>query len=439
MFIITILGKSGRDKNSNEPTTAHYSKDESLELPLKTGEFLNSTHCLFESFEDASLTLIATQEAFEFQQRLFTQASPKSAERLNHCDFKPLSSENEFEEIFHQILEAIKKVPKDKKIILDITHGFRHQPIIASFASVLGQINFKKSVQIIFAKSTDSKHSSTANISNESTNADSTNANTTDTKNSNTQNFCYVSLQRYAEISLISLALNSFVSTLTLPELPLNPKKNLLRKLETLCAALHANTPNLRHLNEALTALDEAKNSPSFKGLDNILAKTEQLLSNLKRILSREKECEKFRDFAEFMFEMGFYLIAATYISEGLGHFMLEKFKNAGLLKNNNADLYDKIQAAKDLVYCLCTPNKQVKKETKECLKVEQARQRVTETRKMGDFQRMKSAMADISRLRNALVHLNSNQQNMQAIRTELLTILNTFKGFFAPNFLQGF
>ena len=431
MFIITILGKSGRDENK-KPTTAHYSKDESLELPLKTGEFLNSTHCLFESFEDASLTLIATQEAFEFQQRLFAQASPKSAERLSYCDFKPLSSENEFEEIFHQILEAIKKVPKDEKIILDITHGFRHQPIIASFASVLGQINFKKSVQIIFAKSTDSKHSSTANT-------DSTNANTTDTKNSNTQNFCYVSLQRYAEISLISLALNSFVSTLTLPELPLNPKKNLLRKLETLCATLHANTPNLRHLNEALTALDEAKNSPSFKGLDNILAKTEQLLGNLKRILSREKECEKFRDFAEFMFEMGFYLIAATYISEGLGHFMLEKFKNAGLLKNNNADLYDKIQAAKDLVYCLCTPNKQTKKETKECLKVEQARQRVTETRKMGDFQRMKSAMADISRLRNALVHLNSNQQNMQAIRTELLTILNTFKGFFAPNFLQGF
>ena len=478
---------------------------------MKEGEFLNSTHCLFESaklFENlenadsktqnsaqnpksanfntpktaensklkiqnsaqtpensapqkVAYKVITTQKALDFQRKLFAECAPQSAAILKQAECAILKDDSEIDEIFQQILSTIEQADKGEQIVLDITHGFRHQPIIASFASVLGGINAQKSVQIIYAKAADNKNSGIANA--DSNNADFTNTDgknsygtNADGKNSATTNtdgddnahakndtpkahFCYVSLQKYAQISLISLALNSFLKTLTLPELPINPKKALLRRLEELCAALHANAINSRILDEALSALAEAKKSQTFSGLDNILDKIEQLLGRMRQILSQPKECEKFRDFAEFMFEKGFYLIAATYISEGLGHFMLEKFKNAGLLKNANAELYDKIQAAKDLVYCLCTPNKQARKETKDCLKVEQARQRLTQTRKMGDFQRMKSAMADISSLRNALVHLSLKQQNVAAVRVKLLTILNTFKGFFSQNFLQGF
>lgn len=453
MFIITILGKSGRDKNSNEPTTAHYSKDESLDLPLKTGEFLNSTHCLFESFENANLTLIATQEAFEFQQRLFAQASPKSTERLNHCDFKPLSSENEFEEIFHQILEAIKKA-KDEQIILDITHGFRHQPIIASFASVLGQINFKKSVQIIFAKSTDSKNSSTAN--------------TADTKDSSTQNFCYVSLQRYAEISLISLALNSFVSTLTLPELPLNSTRLLLPTLDALCKALHANVLNKTLLDTALNDLEKAKNSPYFKGFENLLEQIDKLLKELAQIANKEKKSEKFYLFAKFMLNRGFYLITATYISECLGHFMLEKFKNAGLLRNAQTSQaknsgfsqprsakfsqkqantkqvrventeYKNIEAIKDFIRYICGDKMDTSDKTDKCLNIGLAEQKARA--KLNDFKYIKQTMDKIASLRNDLVHLQGEQTLMPKIHGDLQAILNNFENnILAPTFLQGF
>lgn len=326
--IILILGKAGANK-------AHYSVDKGLNLTLnlskvsknlsttnagknlektplnsqknfiKEGEFLNSTHCLFESFENASCTLIATREAFKFQCELFDKHCPKIAAILRSVAPVLLDEKSEFEDIFHQILQAIKNAPQNELVILDITHGFRYQPIIASFASILGSISAEKSVQIIFAKPLD----------------------TINTR------FCYVSLQRYTQISLIALALSTFLQTLSLPHLALlDNNEPLLRSLWQFSRAIHANTPNLELLNQSLNELKLAQKSSNFDGLESILDELEAILREFESILQSDEDYEKFYKFAQFMLKKGFYLIAATYISETLGLFMLFKFENAGFI-----------------------------------------------------------------------------------------------------------
>lgn len=133
--IILILGKAGKkahysvDKGLNLALNANLNKistnfsttnagKNSAQTPLnshknfiKEGEFLNSTHCLFESFENASYTLIATRDAFECQCELFDKHCPKIAAILRNVAPVLLDEKSEFENIFHQILQAIKNAP----------------------------------------------------------------------------------------------------------------------------------------------------------------------------------------------------------------------------------------------------------------------------------------------------------------------------------------
>lgn len=142
--IIAILGKAGdRDK------LASYSKDSDLKLSeLKSGDFHNSTHCLIDSFGgNATYTFLGTSESINHYKDIF--ANHQQCKAI--FDKYPAIESSDIEDIFHHILESIKSAPSDN-IILDITHGFRHQPIIASFASTLGQINTKKSITLLFAK-----------------------------------------------------------------------------------------------------------------------------------------------------------------------------------------------------------------------------------------------------------------------------------------------
>ena len=56
---IAILGLAKQE--------AKYSKDKSLDLDIKEGEYFNSTDALFSNFENAEFTLIGTQEAIKEQ------------------------------------------------------------------------------------------------------------------------------------------------------------------------------------------------------------------------------------------------------------------------------------------------------------------------------------------------------------------------------------
>lgn len=368
---------------------------------------------MLESFENANCTLIATRDAFKFQCELFDKHCPKIAAILRSVAPVLLNEKSEFEDIFHQILQAIKNTPQNELVILDITHGFRYQPIIASFASILGSISAEKSVQIIFAKPLD----------------------TINTR------FCYVSLQRYTQISLIALALSTFLQTLSLPHLALlDNNEPLLRSLWQFSRAIHANTPNLELLNQSLNELKLAQKSPNFDGLESILDELEAILREFESILQSDEDYEKFYKFAQLMLKKGFYLIAATYISETLGLFMLFKFENAGFIKPKNAKLYDKITAVKNFVFYICDKKGVVKLQSKTetiFTDIDLAKNRAKAQIK--DFEYLKDTMVQIADFRNHLVHLSA-KQNPQSTQRTLQSVLDKFKNtIFQAEFLKDF
>ena len=401
--IIAILGKAGgKDK------FASYSKDSALTIDkLKNGEFINSTHCLMESFgESATYTFLGTSESIKHHKDIFANLSQCKA---IFEKYSPVES-SDIEDIFHQILESIKSA-KENNIILDITHGFRHQPIIASFASTLGQINTKKSITLLFAKEIEQG-----------------------------KKYQYISLEKYSQISLIALSLQTFVQTLSVPNMGL--KEPFIIALSEFSKSLHANAFNeiFANLDKAKSALQNAKNSDSFKGLDNILSKAEEILRIFEHIKNTKENYEKYYKFAELMHTKRYYLISATYISEAILLYALERFRHKGFKYKPNFNMYHQTNAIKLFIHLCATPQ-QNQNYTKvkdiayqKCKKVFSEDEFDTlesdiRNNRLNDIIYLQQFITQITNIRNDLVHINANKDNnISAIPIQVQILLKDFK-----------
>lgn len=322
--IIAILGKAGKDKDTGELIKSIYSKESALNLPLKSGEFYNSTHCLIESFgESAIYTFLGTSESIKFQQNIFAN--------LPQCkaifEASPRIPSNDIEDTFHNILESIKSV-KESNIILDITHGFRNQSIIASFASILGQIHAKKSITLLFAKEIEKG-----------------------------EQYQYISSEKYSQISLITLSLQTFVDTLSVPNMGV--KEPFIIALSEFSKSLHANAFNdiFANLDKTKSELQRAKNSVSFTGLDNMLGKVEEILSIFDNIKDTKENYKNHYKLAKLMYVKGYYLISATYIYESIALYATQYLCNNNIIEKDDFTEYELSNAVRYFVLTGRKPN----------------------------------------------------------------------------------
>ena len=371
--ILAILGLVRKD-NGNF-TKATYSKDSTLDLPLlKNGDFHNSAHCLIESFgESATYTFIGTDKSIKYQNEFF--------DTLPHCktifDKNELIKvpDNDIEYIFSQVIKSIKNT-QSKNIILDITHGFRHQPIIASFASTLAQMNTKKSITLLFAKEIEPY-----------------------------KKYQYISLERYSQISLIALCLKTFVQTLSVPEMPSLAGNNLIKALNDFSKSLFANAFNdiFKNLDKALFELQKAKNNDEFKGTKSILDEVLDILNKFLDIKNAKKDYAKHHKIAKIMHQTGFYLIAATYIYEAIGLYIVDDFDKQGFINKAICNEYDLTNAVRYFVLTGNKPNQT--KDKKDALKNfdELTIYRDNNQEKFESWQKL---LAQIKRFRNDLAHI---------------------------------
>ena len=392
--ILAILGMAGKDKNNNL-TTSVYNKDSALDLPqLKNGEFHNSTHCLIESFgESATYTFIGTDKSIKYQNDIF--------DTLPHCKaifekYPPqnLQDSNEIEDIFNKVLEVMKNTER-QYIVLDITHGFRHQPIIASFASTLAQINTEKSITLLFAK-TQGKDSQ------------------------GRDSFQYISLERYSQISLIALSLQTFVQTLSVPYISSLDKKeyHFIDTLTRFSNALHANAfaQIFGLLNETKNELNKVKNSIKFKGLENILDEVQKILVKFEMIQQSTKKHKQYYEISSLMNDKEYYLVAITYIREAILLYVLDSISE--FVKKNVYDSYKKSNAVNDLLNGK-SPDPYIFDDI-EILKKKLNGQ---------GFLGLKKMFEDIAKVRNDLVHINPKPKEIkQEIIIPLERTLNDFK-----------
>lgn len=405
--IIATLGKI-----NDKAALCQYEKDENLDIAaLKSGEFYNSTHCLLESFKDCEFSFIATQKAFENNAEFLSEFAP-IFERFAPKNFL---DEDEFDKVFAQILDSIKS-SKCKNIILDITHGFRSQSIIAAFASILSGINTRKNIQIIFAKEIEPR-----------------------------KKYRYVALNNYVEISPIAIALNSFLHRLNMPEIYVQDE--FINALENFSRALHSNARKQmkRHLEKCLKTYESAKEK--YAPLAEILEGIKAILDDFQSAASDTPD--SYYKIARIMHEKEYFLISATYISEAMGLYLLSIFREKNLMQyiENNIEKrnrqkitdYDRVHTIKEFIRTIANSQNKYKtpqKHTKDGATQNKGRifkncEPLIERAKQqgGNFFRFDESIAyPINVVRNKFAHINNKDtSDIDDIKRELEEILCSF------------
>jgi len=297
-MIISILGMSGM--HNDKKTTAYY---DCKMLGKNSGDYYNSTDMLLKNYDD-DFYFLGTQKAIDFQKDLLDYPESK----VEFLEIK----DNNLDDIFENVYELISKA-KGEKVILDITHGFRHQPISAIFSATLHRFLNESDLQIIFAKQV-----------------------------VEFKKYEYILLNEYIDITQLSLILTGFIRTLNFVD------SGKIEGFETIAFS---------KFSKALLSNDFLTLESSYKNLIVTVerAKTDKKFDHLKELFEEiEKTLSVFQDFkvlplhrkylivANLMFEKNYILLSLTYLFEALRFYCSEAFDKNGITckrsqaKNNN-------------------------------------------------------------------------------------------------------
>jgi len=284
-MIISILGTAGRDFNTKEKASFFYDCDC---LGKESGDFCNSLDMLLQHYPVDEGYFIGTEVAIDFQKKLLTF----DAEKHHFITVE----DDSLDDIFEKILELLNK--EQGETILDITHGFRHQPIMAIFASTLSQFLERKDLKIIYAK-----------------------------EKERFKSYEYIYLNEYIEITQISLLLTGFIRTLNF--IPVSNMKLLNNKVfEDFSKSLLSNDingveKNYKLLQEELTAL---RANGELKHISNLIEKVEKELRPLA-MFEPLSSFQKYILLSKMMVEKNYLVVSLAYIFESLREYCSYRFE----------------------------------------------------------------------------------------------------------------
>ncbi len=291
-MIISILGTSGAKIDLTSCLPKERAKPAIYDLSLfgkKAESFLNATQFLLQNFDDR-FVFIGTECAITFQKALL-EDDLKDKDVI----FEKVS-ENDLDEIFEKIYSLLES---EDNVMLDVTHGFRHQPIMAIFASTLSQFLTRKSLKIIFAK-----------------------------EEKRFEKYQYVYLDDYIEITQISLLLSGFIRTLNF--IPIKQMKLLNNKVfENFSKSLLSNDlkgveKNYQLLDKELKCLLKKE---ELRHLHKLIYKISEELSPFKEFDKNSATYEKYLSLGKITVNKNYIVVALAYIFESFREYCTYKFQ----------------------------------------------------------------------------------------------------------------
>jgi CRISPR-associated DxTHG motif protein len=285
-MIVSILGTSGafkerdtckpqRDENKKIKFQSAYYDSEILNK--KSATYKNSTEFLLDNYDD-EFVFIGTECAIDFQKTILKKALKNKTVQYIHIE------DDSLDDIFEKILELLQN---NNEIILDITHGFRHQPIMAIFASTLSQFLERKALKILFAKEVEMF-----------------------------KKYRYIYLDEYIEITQISLLLTGFIRTLNF--IPVANMKLLNTQIfENFSKSLLSN--DIKGVERNYQALsDEFKRLKESKELNHIASLLQKVEKELKplAIFSLLSHFQKYILLAQITVDKNYLMVALSYLFE---------------------------------------------------------------------------------------------------------------------------
>lgn len=381
-MIISILGMSGMNKEKTEKTTAYY---DSEILRKESGNYYNATDFVLKNYND-NFYFIGTEKAINFQKSLLDY-NEKQVEFLEIED-------NSLDDIFEKVFNLISKAKDNEKVLLDITHGFRHQPISAIFSATLHKFLNNSNLEIIFAKQI-----------------------------VEFKKYEYIYLTDYIEMTQLSLLLTGFIRTLNFVNSVNIEGLNTLAFEKFSRALLSNDFKALVSAYKNLKAtLSQAKNNKKFNHLRELFIQIEDTLSTIEGFENREIY-EKYLILSRLMFDKNYYLLSLTYLFESIRLYSSYSFyKNRIIARNywENTDQYKINSTVMSFI-----SQKEFGENYKETFYDKHYNNLYSKNEQ--NLEVVANSYKQLRKLRNTLTHINHNESQPN-IKNELKTLLDNIE-----------
>ena len=403
MKVVTILGK-GYVKEAEERPIYEYDEKLKNSYSLKKQRYTNMLPLLIDNFGVQNIVPIFTEDARDDQIKVLEKEFKTShIEIFNNKNF--IRGDTDFYEILRIINEATNE---DNEYIIDLTHGFRHIPILATISLISQSLSDTNKIKhIFFAKEI-----------------------------INQKEYEIIDLKEYLELANMSYMLETFDKNYTVSFVAAFKNEdfeNLRGELTKFSNDILANSLKAleNRFDVVLQYIENIKKNEQIFTFRTSLDKIKEHIENLKQI-STKIDYQKLYEMAKVLNKKGYLLNAITLLFEGIGYYCvsgLEKispkveayvreFKNSGFF-----DSYDLTNQSRNLIkigremksYLFGTEKAQThfglsEKKAKEylgdiknsiCNKLE----------RIPDIEEFKNFIIAAEKLRNNLAHGNSSDE----------------------------
>lgn len=314
--VISILGIQGGFVNNqkvNFSNSDHQAKYY-FEGTNQQDEYFNTLPLLFDKYAgDYTIVPIYTKESKIFNQEVLAQFYPHI--EIDFDDEYLIKDEKNFKDIFSLFNRTVELFDE---VIIDVTHGFRHLPLLMLIDLMI--VNFRdinKVSKILFAKEM--------------------------TKHTPKQQGTYeiIDLKDYLDLANISYALSSFNQNYTisnhiktnnrdynefLNELSQFSKHILANSLDALIVSTNKNSSISRRIIKIVDKILDEKNDDILKNFEPFLLEIREHISQIESYKDLEYYQRLF-NLSRNMLEKGYLLNAITLLSEAVGLYAKEIFK----------------------------------------------------------------------------------------------------------------
>ena len=421
MKVVTFLGTIKKAEDHDVPIYRYDNKLKEL-YSLKRERYVNMLPLLIDNFDAKNIVPIFTEKARKIQSEVLKDELGNSYDEI-------FNNENliEGEKNFYDILRIINNATSgDKEYIIDITHGFRHIPILATISLISQSLNNTDKIKhIFFAK-----------------------------EKTPGKEYEIIDLKEYLELANMSYVLETFDKNYTVSfvaSFENEDFENLRGELAKFSNYILSNS--LQALKNSFDIVLEyieniKKNEQIFifkSSLDRIKEHIEELKS-----ISRKRDFQKLYEMSEVLNKKGYLLNAITLLFEAIGSYC-----NEGIEKINptiesyvrefrNSDIfnhYDLTNQSRNLVKIGTRMNSYLfgtekarkhfefsEQKSREYLS-EIKRLIVEEIEKAQNIKEFREFIVDAERLRNNLAHGNSSEE-IENPKLNFKRLLIDFKRF---------
>jgi CRISPR-associated DxTHG motif protein len=406
--VITILGIQGGYVQNNEVKFSNFDHRAKYYFEFEgqanenAEEFFNTLPLLIQKYQDTHTIIpVFTEDARIFNKKVLEDAYSTLA--LNFDEKYLIKDDKNFNEIFSLIDKTISDFDE---VIVDVSHGFRHLPILMIVDLIIQNFQNTQKIQKIFFAKEIIKHEPK-------------------------QKGLYemIDLKDYLDLANISFILTTFKKNYTVANHIKSIKyPDLMNALKDFSNDIMALSLNNLFKSSAQTLIGE------LKKIDNVSVQrqTKELLEHIQELTAYEgkKRYQTYFDLSKELFEKNYMLLSLALLFESIRMYIKTTIKKGHPELIGRVETFFEDDLYKIGSFCKNLKDKDFRSLTKELKKqIKEEEYEILQT----NFKNLniKDLYERIDKKRNNLAHANSDTNAFQTIKDDIQKLLKEYEDNF--------